>query len=830
MTGNHLRMTVFLALLSASPAFTQPTSNPGRTGGGAPPPRPPDLTTVLTPPGSEMRTVTQRYEADRDQLSRFYGLPSPTRFSRMERFYGDWLAAVQKLDASKLSEKARADRDSLIQEIQKDTQQLATQAATQAEISPAVPFAGTVFDLYEGQLRMQKPDAEKTAAVVDDLAKAIQQTQKGVDAGLGATNGVAPIHLAPGVAGRAVASVNDMRRAFTNWFGFYNEYDPMFTWWMARPFKDANQALADYARFLREKGDAEPSSAGTITETVATPVYKPAELPFPGDEVPDLQALLSFPQSEMRGVIQRYQTDSGGGRGGGGRRGGGRTMTKDFYDNWLGALAKLDFDSLSRNGQVDYLLLKNRLVYSRDRLAMDNTARFMPFSGAVSDITNPRGDEKPDPVAAAAALKALEPQIESAQKSTETEWNGPNADRAVAVAASRAVANLQSRLQDWYDNGESLQSNWEDKLGGSYQGVDKALKSYVTLLRGTAQPMAAQPDGSDIVGAPIGRDALMVELEGEMVDDTPEELIARAEKEYAWCETELKKASREMGYGDDWKKALEKVKNDHVPAGDQPYLIRDLINQSLDFIGQKNLITIPEVARETLRMEMMSPERQLVNPFFTGGQLISVSYPTDTMTQEEKEESMRGNNNHFSRATVFHELLPGHNLQWFMAARVNGYRGMFNTPFWGEGWACYWELFMYQEGFPRSPEDRIGMLFWRLHRCARIIFSLNFHLGKWTPKQCIDLLVDGVGHEQENAVAEVRRSFGGGYSPLYQCAYLVGALQLMDLHKELVDSGKMTDAQFHDAIIAGNSMPIAMVKAGLIKDKLTPDYKPNWKF
>ncbi len=65
---------------------------------------------------------------------------------------------------------------------------------------------------------------------------------------------------------------------------------------------------------------------------------------------------------------------------------------------------------------------------------------------------------------------------------------------------------------------------------------------------------------------------------------------------------------------------------------------------------------------------------------------------------------------------------------------------------------------------------------------------------------------------------------------MYQCAYLVGALQLLDLHKELVDSGKMTDRQFHDAIIAGNSMPIAMVRAGLIKDKLTPDYKPNWKF
>ena len=42
--------------------------------------------------------------------------------------------------------------------------------------------------------------------------------------------------------------------------------------------------------------------------------------------------------------------------------------------------------------------------------------------------------------------------------------------------------------------------------------------------------------------------------------------------------------------------------------------------------------------------------------------------------------------------------------------------------------------------FAKTPEDRIGMLFWHMHRCARIIFSLNYHTSKWTPQQCIDFL------------------------------------------------------------------------------------------
>ena len=122
------------------------------------------------------------------------------------------------------------------------------------------------------------------------------------------------------------------------------------------------------------------------------------------------------------------------------------------------------------------------------------------------------------------------------------------------------------------------------------------------------------------------------------------------------------------------------------------------------------------------------------------------------------------------------------------------------------------------------------MLFWRMHRATRIIFSLRFHLGTMTPQQCIDLLVDRVGHERANATAEVRRSFNGSYPPLYQAAYMIGGLQFRALHRELVGSGKMTNRQFHDAILEGHSMPVEMVRAMLTKQPLMRDYKPNWRF
>ena len=90
--------------------------------------------------------------------------------------------------------------------------------------------------------------------------------------------------------------------------------------------------------------------------------------------------------------------------------------------------------------------------------------------------------------------------------------------------------------------------------------------------------------------------------------------------------------------------------------------------------------------------------------------------------------------------------------------------------------------------------------------------------------------MDRVGHERDNATAEVRRSFQGGYSPLYQAAYLLGGLQLRGLRKELVDSKRMTDKQFHDEILRQGSMPIALIRLALTRQTLTRDINTGWRF
>ena len=152
------------------------------------------------------------------------------------------------------------------------------------------------------------------------------------------------------------------------------------------------------------------------------------------------------------------------------------------------------------------------------------------------------------------------------------------------------------------------------------------------------------------------------------------------------------------------------------------------------------------------------------------------------------------------------------------------------TPFWTEGWAFYWEMILWDRGFPDTPEYRIGMLFWRMHRCLRIIFSLKFHLGQMTPEECIDLLVEKGGHERATAEGEVRRSFNGDYNPLYQAGYMLGALQFYALRKEVLEAGLMTEKEFHDRVLPENNMSVEMVRALLKDEKLERFHQPSWRF
>lgn len=508
--------------------------------------------------------------------------------------------------------------------------------------------------------------------------------------------------------------------------------------------------------------------------------------------------------------------------------------------DWLVQLREQNFSKLDRVSKIDYLLLRSELEYQLQKLKRDQdrdiaAAKLLPYATELIAFCKSREDvETIKPAAIAEMLDAAGEKVESTLAATRPVDASDKSEEATqkrltALRASELIASIRNSLREahgFYNNYDPQYTWW------AKQPMDRLLAVLEKHRVALRERVVGVPDADQetIIGLPIGDEGLKLELEHEWIAHDPAELIALADREMKWCDEQMLAASQELGFGDDWRKALEHVKSKHVEPGEQPEMIRNLAWEAIRFLEANDLVTVPPLAAQGWRMTMMSPERQRVNPYFLGGDTIIVSFPTDSMTHEEKLMSMRSNNEHFSRATVHHELIPGHHLQYHMLPRYRPYRTIFNTPFWIEGWALYWEMLLWDLDFARSAEDRVGMLFWRRHRCARIVFSLSYHSGKMSPQECVDYLVDRVGHERSAATAEVRRSIMGGYSPLYQAAYMLGGLQLRDMHRELVQGGKMSNRQFHDAILHEHSIPIELLRAFMTEQELSADAKPSWRF
>lgn len=506
---------------------------------------------------------------------------------------------------------------------------------------------------------------------------------------------------------------------------------------------------------------------------------------------------------------------------------------RELYSGWLERVKATDTSAFGIEDRIDHLLFARTLEHRLGQLDFEGrryveaTALLPQVDALIALMEGRRALDHQDGRASAEVLEkarvALSERLETVRK------NGAGAAPGVRpVVANRAAAILdrsRESLKAWRDFYADYDPQVTWWIAQPYEGLDKVMTEYAQALR---DKLAGASDPETIIGDPIGREALMADLAYEMIPYTPEELIRLAERELAWCREEMRKAAKALGY-DDWRQALEYVKTRHPAPGEQPKLVKELAEEAVAFLEANDLVTVPELSKRDWRMNMLSPQAQLQAPFFLGGVDVWVAYPTSTMPHEKKLMSLRGNNRHFSRAVVHHELIPGHHLQYFMNQRYQPHRGLFRTPFWTEGWALYWEFLLYDLDFAKTPEDKIGMLFWRAHRAARIQFSLGFHLGRMTPQQAIDLLVAN-GHERENAAAEVRRSFAGDYPPIYQAAYMLGGLQFRALHEELVKSGRMSDRDFHDRILQGGTMPVEMVRARLLEQAPAADFTSSWRF
>ena len=114
-------------------------------------------------------------------------------------------------------------------------------------------------------------------------------------------------------------------------------------------------------------------------------------------------------------------------------------------------------------------------------------------------------------------------------------------------------------------------------------------------------------------------------------------------------------------------------------------------------------------------------------------------------------------------------------------------------------------------GLYTDPYQYFGALSEEMHRAIRLVVDAGMHTKGWTREQAIQFSLDNEGESEEAITSEIERYMA---IPGQALSYKIGQLKIRELRakaeKEL--GGKFNIGKFHDAVLDGGCLPIAVLE------------------
>ena len=242
---------------------------------------------------------------------------------------------------------------------------------------------------------------------------------------------------------------------------------------------------------------------------------------------------------------------------------------------------------------------------------------------------------------------------------------------------------------------------------------------------------------------------------------------------------------------------------------------RQLVDESVAFVRQKQIITLPEPL--TLFVGR-SPDffiGQSVGGVYPAGPyaaddaktLLFLPTPPAEATAEELEGFFRDFNHHFNVMITPHELIPGHYLQLKWAARhPRKVRALFGDGVYIEGWGTFSERLMLDVGWGGAL-DRLAHLKKQLENIARTIVDIRVHTQGMSREEVLRLVREDALQDEQFADNMWWRALT---SAPQLTSYHLGYRQVHDLFEEVreLQGEAFRLRDFMDGMMALGPVPV----------------------
>ncbi len=519
-----------------------------------------------------------------------------------------------------------------------------------------------------------------------------------------------------------------------------------------------------------------------------------------------------------------------------------RTKERVFYQRWLADLAKIDRSQLNRDHQTDHVLLTRKLqsdLWFLDELREWewNPIAYTQLAGG-SIYSLMAREFAPLEQRLQRVTDRLEkfPRMYEQVRATLKPARVPTVHAETAIKQNRGVLSTLDNMV----RPERMKLSEAER-----QRLDKAMEVATAAVEQQQQwlekELLPNAKGDYRLGAKLYDEKLRRVLDSPL---SRQELRQRAEFElqrvrnemYTLAILALSKAKGRFSAPENATPAQKQAviaealelayaevppRDGVVPAAEKSLEI------TTKFVRDRDLMTLPP-----------DPLKIIVMPEFQRG--VSVAYcdspgalevgqqtfyavaplPAE-WTDQQCASFLREYNLRSIHNLTVHEAMPGHFVQLAYSNRhPSRLRSLLSSGTFVEGWACYTEQMLSEEGFMKDdPLMRLVTLKWCLRTIANTLLDQAVHVDGIRREEAMKLMTQDTFQEEREAAGKWIRA---QVTAAQLSTYFVGYQEQRDLRNavEKAWGPKFTLKKYHDAVVSHGSPPSRYVRALVLDEPI----------
>ena len=520
----------------------------------------------------------------------------------------------------------------------------------------------------------------------------------------------------------------------------------------------------------------------------------------------------------------------------------GRARGLAFSRGLLTRLDAIDAAALSRQNQVDALILRNQLrsdIWGTEVLqswAWDPQMYNGLAGSAIYGLMAREFAPMPDRLKSATLRLEKLPQLYVQMRANLDPARVPKIHAETVAKQNGGVLVLIDQFIT--PNADQLKGDDRKRLDAAIAGVRTAVAENQTWLDTTLVPNAR---GDFRLGASLYDEKLVFSLNSAL---SRGEIKQRAEAELKRARGEMYDIARQVLKGRRGAPALPakptpaqqqiaieaalELAYAERPARDQvvPFA-KETLAAATDFVRQHDLVTVPD-----------DPVKIILMPEFQRGVAVAycdspgpldkgldtyyaISPIPDDWTAQQTESFLREYNDRMIHLLSIHEAMPGHYLEGAHSADFDStLRAVLRSGLFAEGWAVYTEKMMADAGYlDNDPLFRLVQLKFYLRTIGNAILDQGVHVDGWTRAQAMDFMTRQTFQQEREAAGKwVRAQLTSAQLP----TYFVGVQEHFDTRRAVeAKLGADFDLKtYHDRVLSYGAPPVRFVRQMMLDEPI----------